>query len=58
MRQAELTLEDMLSDIVVQLIMDRDGVTADEIRAVMASLRRHRDAMERAAPQALFADAA
>jgi hypothetical protein len=40
MRQAELTLEEMLSDAIVQLVMRRDGVSEDEVRAVMSGLRR------------------
>ena len=58
MRKAELTLDEMLSDIVVQLMMRRDGVTEAEVRALMAGLRRHKDELARSAQQNFLADAA
>ena len=45
MRRNELTLEQMLSDLIVQLVMRRDGVTEAEVRELMASLARHRAAL-------------
>ena len=43
MRQTtELSLEQMLSDVIVQMTMRRDGVTEAEVRELMASLARHR----------------
>ncbi len=44
MRHGELTLEQMLSDVIVQLVMRRDGVTESEVRELMASVARHRAA--------------
>jgi hypothetical protein len=38
--RAELTLEEMLADPIVQLVMRRDGITADDVRAVIAEARR------------------
>ena len=43
MRHAELTLDEMLADEIVQLVMRRDGVSETEVRDVVASLRRHWD---------------
>jgi hypothetical protein len=40
MRQDELTLDQMLSDVIVQLVMRRDRVTEREIRELMAGLAR------------------
>lgn len=37
---AELTLEEMLADPIVQLVMRRDGISADDVRAVIAEARR------------------
>ena len=42
MRQAELTLDEMLADEIVHLVMRRDGVSEAEVREVVASLLRHR----------------
>jgi hypothetical protein len=42
MRQAELSLEQMLSDVIVQLVMRRDGVTEAEVRELMSSVARQR----------------
>jgi len=44
MRHGELTLEQMLSDVIVQLVMRRDGVTEAEVRELMASMEHHRAA--------------
>jgi hypothetical protein len=41
----ELTLEQMLSDVIVQLLMRRDRVTEAEIRELMASASRRRQAV-------------
>ncbi|MFT4090957.1 MAG: hypothetical protein QM645_09505 [Asticcacaulis sp.] len=38
--QHELTLEDMLNDPIVQLLMTRDGVQADDVKALMANQAR------------------
>ena len=35
-----LTLDQMLSDTIVQLVMRRDGVTECDVRAAWASLRQ------------------
>jgi hypothetical protein len=35
----ELTLEDMLADPIVHLMMQRDGVEETQVRALMARLR-------------------
>jgi hypothetical protein len=45
MHRSELTLEQMLSDLIVQLVMRRDGVTEAEVRELMAALARHRAAL-------------
>jgi hypothetical protein len=45
MRHSELTLEQMLSDVIVQMVMRRDGVTEPEVRELIASLARHRAAL-------------
>lgn len=37
---AELTLEEMLADPIVQLVMRRDGITAEDVRAVVEEARR------------------
>ena len=37
---AELTLEEMLADPIVQLVMQRDGISADDVRQVIAEARR------------------
>ena len=43
MRQTtELSLEQMLSDVIVQMTMRRDGVTEAEVRELMAGVARHR----------------
>jgi hypothetical protein len=47
MRQAELSLEQMLSDVIVQLVMRRDGVTEAEVRELIASVARQRAAFDR-----------
>ena len=47
MRQAELSLEQMLSDVIVQLVMRRDGVTEAEVRELMSSVARQRAAFDR-----------
>ncbi len=47
MRQDELTLDQMLSDVIVQLVMRRDRVTEHEVRELMAGLARRRDARPR-----------
>jgi hypothetical protein len=36
----ELTLEEMLADPIVRLVMLRDGTCADEVRAMMEAARR------------------
>lgn len=41
---AELTLEQMLADPIVQLVMQRDEVTAEDVRAVVGEARRRRRA--------------
>jgi hypothetical protein len=43
MSPGELTLDQMLSDVIVQLVMRRDRVTEREIRELMAGLPRSRD---------------
>jgi hypothetical protein len=40
--RTELTLDQMLSDTIVQLVMRRDGVTERHVRDVWDSLRRQR----------------
>lgn len=40
MRQTELSLDEMLADTIVQMVMRRDGVSEDEVREVMARVRR------------------
>jgi hypothetical protein len=37
---AELTLEEMLADPIVQLVMRRDGISGDDVRQVIAEARR------------------
>jgi hypothetical protein len=55
--RTELTLDQMLSDTIVQLVMRRDGVTESHVRDVWDSLRRRRE--QSASPQlAEMADAA
>jgi hypothetical protein len=44
MSPGELTLDEMLSDVIVQLVMRRDRVTEREIRELMAGLARRRAA--------------
>ena len=39
-QSAELTLEEMLADPIVQLVMRRDGISADDVRQVIAEARR------------------
>ena len=53
----ELTLEEMLSDVIVQLVMRRDGVTEAEVRELMASLARHAEARARSREGVLLAAA-
>ncbi len=38
----ELTLEEMLADPIVALVMLSDGLVADEVRAVVEEARRRR----------------
>jgi hypothetical protein len=40
MPERELTLDEMLSDVIVQLLMRSDGVSEDEVRRSMSTLRR------------------
>lgn len=42
MRQGELSLDQMLADPIVQLLMSRDGVAEADVRALMARLRQQR----------------
>ncbi|MBB3810870.1 MULTISPECIES: hypothetical protein [Hyphomicrobiales] len=35
----EVTLEEALNDPIVQLLMKRDGVTADDVRAVVEQVK-------------------
>ncbi len=37
---AELSLEEMLADPIVRLVMQCDGVDAEQVRSVMAEARR------------------
>ena len=37
--QSELSLEEMLADPIVKLVMQRDGVVADDVRAIVAQAR-------------------
>lgn len=48
---SELTLEDMLADPIVRLLMQRDGVQADEVKALMAG---QAEALRHAAESAGF----
>jgi len=42
-RRREVTLEEALDDPIVQLLMKRDGVTADDVRAVVEQAKaRHK----------------
>ncbi len=45
MRQAELTLDEMLADEIVRLVMARDGVSEAQVRGVLDRVRdlRRRD---------------
>jgi len=36
----ELTLDELLADPIVQLVMQRDGVTADDVRQVIERARQ------------------
>jgi hypothetical protein len=38
---SEMTLDELLADPIIRLVMDRDGVEADDVRALFESLRRH-----------------
>ncbi len=40
MRQGELTLDQMLAEPIVRLLMSRDGVAEADVRALMARLRQ------------------
>ena len=42
MRRREPTLEDMLAEPIVRVVMARDGVDPDEVRALMRQLSRAR----------------
>lgn len=42
MREHELTLDEMLDDPIVRLLMARDGVHEDELRDLAALTRGHR----------------
>ncbi len=43
-RCPELSLEEMLADPIVRLVMRCDGIDADAVRAVVAEARRRREA--------------
>lgn len=47
MRQGELTLDQMLADPIVHLMMQRDGVEEHQIRRLMALLGEQRAAQAR-----------
>lgn len=40
LREHWISLEDLLQEPIIQLVMKRDGVTADDIRMIFACLRR------------------
>jgi hypothetical protein len=40
-RVRELTLDEMLADPIVHLLMHRDGVREDEVRSLIARVRQH-----------------
>ena len=40
MRQAELTLDEMLADPIVHLVMRRDGVEEQQVRQLIALARQ------------------
>ncbi len=44
MRQGELTLDQMLADPIVRLLMRRDGVEEADVRMLMARLHQQRAA--------------
>ncbi|MBP1887985.1 hypothetical protein [Sinorhizobium mexicanum] len=46
--QYELGLEELLQDPIVQLVMRRDGVAPDDIRALVSRLRSQSDASTKA----------
>jgi hypothetical protein len=37
---SEMTLDELLADPIVRMVMDRDGVEADDVRALFETLRR------------------
>lgn len=39
----ELTVEEMLADPIVQLLMKSDNIVADDVRPVIREARRRRD---------------
>jgi hypothetical protein len=47
-----MTLDEMLADPMVRLVMRRDGVAEGEVRAMMQRLARRDDAARRAPPNA------
>jgi len=55
MRRQELTLDQMLADPIVRLLMNRDGVEDAEIRRLIEGLRARRSAAPAEVPPALWA---
>lgn len=55
MRRHELTLDQMLADPIVRLLMKRDGVEDAEIRQLVEGLRARRAAARTEVPPALCA---
>ena len=43
-RNREPSVDEMLSDPVIQLVMERDGLSDDEVRTLMADTKRRLEA--------------
>ena len=49
--RSELTLEEMLADEIVRLVMRADGITAEAVRAVMEEARRRLGRLRGSSPR-------